>query len=102
MWNILVFAVIGLFTGASARMLYPRREAMHILGTLVLGAIGAVIGGMISWGSWPEVENQFQSGNLIVSVVGATVAIIIGACIIYGEVSLEAGTPHDIQRETAE
>jgi hypothetical protein len=32
MWNLPVFAVIGLLTGAAARLLYPGRRSTHILG----------------------------------------------------------------------
>jgi uncharacterized membrane protein YeaQ/YmgE (transglycosylase-associated protein family) len=56
MWNIVVFAAIGLLAGGAARTLYPGRQLTKILGTMVLGALGGVIGGMISWGSWSEVE----------------------------------------------
>ena len=45
MWNLLVFAVIGLLTGAAARLLYPGRRSTHILGTMLIGIIGAVAGG---------------------------------------------------------
>jgi uncharacterized membrane protein YeaQ/YmgE (transglycosylase-associated protein family) len=83
MMNLIVFAVIGLLAGASARMLYPRRQPMHILGTMALGAIGGVLGGVISWSNWPEVENQFQAGNLVVSILGALVVITVGASVSY-------------------
>jgi uncharacterized membrane protein YeaQ/YmgE (transglycosylase-associated protein family) len=83
MLNLVVFAVIGLLAGASARMLYPRRQPSHILGTMAMGVIGGVLGGVISWANWPEVENQFQAGNLIVSVLGALAVITIGASISY-------------------
>jgi uncharacterized membrane protein YeaQ/YmgE (transglycosylase-associated protein family) len=39
MWNFLVFALIGLLAGTAARMLYPGRQGMRILGTMVLGII---------------------------------------------------------------
>jgi len=68
MENSLVFAVIGLLTGAAARLLYPGRRSMHILGTMLIGIIGAVGGGMVSWSWWPAVEGTFHTGNLIMSV----------------------------------
>ncbi len=83
MWNLVVFAVIGLLAGAGARLLYPGRQPFRVLGTLALGALGGVVGGMISWANWPDVDNQFQSGNLIVSVLGALAAIAVGAAISY-------------------
>ena len=83
MSNLVVFAALGLFVGAAARILYPRRQPSHILGTMALGVIGGILGGVASWAGWPEVENQFQSANLIISVVGAMAAITIGATIIY-------------------
>jgi uncharacterized membrane protein YeaQ/YmgE (transglycosylase-associated protein family) len=83
MWNLVVFAVIGLLAGAAARMFYPGRHFIRALGTLMLGALGGVIGGLISWGTWPEVDSQFQTGNLIGSVIGAFVAIVVGAGVSY-------------------
>ncbi len=83
MWNLLVFATIGLIIGAAARLAYPNRQGMHILGTLVLGAAGGLVGGMISWIYWPDVEGQFQTGNLILSAIGAVVAIQVWAAVSY-------------------
>jgi uncharacterized membrane protein YeaQ/YmgE (transglycosylase-associated protein family) len=83
MRNLVVFAVIGLLAGAAARMLFPGRQPMRILSTLALGAIGGLIGGMISWSGWPEVDNQFQAGNLIVSILGAFAAILAWQILSY-------------------
>lgn len=83
MKNIIVFAVIGLLAGGAARLLYPRRQPWRVLGTLTLGAAGSIIGGVISWAAWPEVDNQFQSGNLVVSAVGALLALAFGAALSY-------------------
>lgn len=83
MWNLLVFAVIGLFAGAAVRLLYPGRQPMQILGTLVLGMAGALAGGMISWMNWPEVDGQFQTGNLSMSILGALIVIGVGAGVGY-------------------
>jgi uncharacterized membrane protein YeaQ/YmgE (transglycosylase-associated protein family) len=83
MWNLLVFAVIGLLTGAAARMLYPGRRSTHILGTVLLGIIGAAVGGMISWIWWPAVDGEFHTGNLILSVLGAAIVIALWAGVAY-------------------
>jgi uncharacterized membrane protein YeaQ/YmgE (transglycosylase-associated protein family) len=83
MWNLIVFALIGLFVGTAARMLYPGRQPMGILGTIVLGIIGALVGGMISYVYWPAVDNQFHSGNLLVSLLGAMVVIAFSAGVAY-------------------
>lgn len=83
MWNLLIFALLGLLVGAGARLLYPGRQPVRILGTLVLGAIGAVVGGLISWSQWPAVDDQFHSGNLILSFLGATIAIAACAGLAY-------------------
>jgi uncharacterized membrane protein YeaQ/YmgE (transglycosylase-associated protein family) len=56
---------------------------MHILGTMLVGIVGAVIGGMISWIWWPAVDGEFHTGNLILSVLGAMTAIVLWAGIAY-------------------
>ncbi len=83
MWNLLVFAVIGLLTGAAARLLYPGRQSTHILGTMLIGIIGAVVAGMISWIWWPTVEGEFHTGNLIFSALGAITVIATWAGVAY-------------------
>ena len=49
MGNGFLFALTGLLTGTAARLFYPNRRLMPTLGTLALGAIGGMVGGMISW-----------------------------------------------------
>jgi len=83
MWNLLVFAVIGMFAGAAARLLYPGRRPTRIAGTMLIGLIGAVCGGMISWSRWPNVDGEFHSGNLIMSIVGSMIAIALWAGVAY-------------------
>ncbi len=83
MWNVLVFAVIGLLAGSAVRVLYRDRQPQRILGTLVLGMVGALAGGLFSWIYWPAVDGQFQSGNLILSVLGALIVIVFWAVVAY-------------------
>lgn len=85
MENLVIFALIGLLAGTAGRLFYPGRQPMRIMGTLVLGSVGALAGGMISWFYWPMVEGQFQTGNLVMSVVGAMIAIVLGAGALPGK-----------------
>lgn len=71
MENLLEFALIGLLAGTAARMFYAERQPTRIMGTLVLGMVGALGGGMISWIYWPTVDHPFHSGNLLPSILGA-------------------------------
>jgi uncharacterized membrane protein YeaQ/YmgE (transglycosylase-associated protein family) len=83
MWNTIVFAVLGLVTGAAARIFFPGRRVVRSLGTMILGMIGAVGGGMISWIWWPLVDGEFHSGNLVLSILGAMIVIALGAVAAY-------------------
>jgi uncharacterized membrane protein YeaQ/YmgE (transglycosylase-associated protein family) len=83
MWSLLVFASIGVITGAAARMLYPGRQPARILGTVLLGALGAAGGGLLSWAYWPSVDDTFHSGNLLLSFLGAVLVIVLSAGVAY-------------------
>lgn len=83
MWNVLVFALIGLLAGSAARVFYPGRQPTRILGTILLGMAGALAGGMLSWIYWAPVDGQFQSGNLVLSILGAMIAIMGWAGVAY-------------------
>jgi uncharacterized membrane protein YeaQ/YmgE (transglycosylase-associated protein family) len=83
MSDLIVFAVIGLLAGAGARLWYPGREPVKVLGTLLLGMVGAVLGGLVSWALWPAVEGQLHYGALLTSLVGAGVVLVLWACVAY-------------------
>jgi uncharacterized membrane protein YeaQ/YmgE (transglycosylase-associated protein family) len=80
---LFVFAVIGLLVGSAARLFYPGRQPLHILGTLFLGTLGALAGGMLSWHYWPILEDQFDPGNLLLATLGAVLAIALWAAVAY-------------------
>jgi len=82
-WNLVVFALIGLFAGAAARLFYPNRAPMKSLGTVVLGMTGATLGGMLSWSIWQGVEGNIHFGALLFSLVGAILALLIWPGVTY-------------------
>jgi uncharacterized membrane protein YeaQ/YmgE (transglycosylase-associated protein family) len=75
LWNCVVFALIGVLAGGAARVFYPGREPIKILATMLLGMVGSLLGGLLSWVYWPAVEDHFASGALLLSLLGAMVAI---------------------------
>ncbi len=51
--QILGLVAVGLVIGALARLLQPGRQRMSILATMLLGVVGAVLGGLIA--DWLDV-----------------------------------------------
>ncbi|MBC7823192.1 MAG: GlsB/YeaQ/YmgE family stress response membrane protein, partial [Candidatus Parcubacteria bacterium] len=45
--NIIAWVVLGLIAGAIAKAIYPGDQGGGILGTIVLGIIGAFVGGSL-------------------------------------------------------
>jgi uncharacterized membrane protein YeaQ/YmgE (transglycosylase-associated protein family) len=91
MLDLSVFALIGLLTGAAARLWYPGREPLKVLGTLLLGMAGSLAGGMVSWAFWPAVEGQLASGALLTSFLGAVLVLVASAFVVYGR---RVSAPH--------
>ena len=46
--SILGYIVVGLVVGLLARLLVPGRDPIGLLGTLVIGVVGAVLGGWLA------------------------------------------------------
>jgi uncharacterized membrane protein YeaQ/YmgE (transglycosylase-associated protein family) len=46
--SILSFILVGLIVGLLARLLVPGRDRVGLLGTLVIGGVGAVLGGWLA------------------------------------------------------
>ena len=77
--TIISWAVFGLVIGLVARFLYPGRQPMSLLMTMLLGIAGSLLGGFISWGVGfhPE-EGPFRGAGWIMSIVGAILVVWIG------------------------
>ena len=84
--NILGWVVLGLVAGALAKLIYPGTQGGGIIATMVLGIVGAFIGGglytLITTGKFALASiSAATSGafftSLIFAVLGSMVAIFI-------------------------
>jgi uncharacterized membrane protein YeaQ/YmgE (transglycosylase-associated protein family) len=54
--SILGYVVVGLIVGVLARLLVPGRDPMGFFATLVIGILGAVLGGWLAGAFFAETE----------------------------------------------
>lgn len=75
MFNIIGLLVVGLIIGAIARLIKPGRQALGILGTMLLGVAGALIGGLIA--------SYFGTGGIFeLNVIGFIIAVVAAFLLI--------------------
>lgn len=80
MVNLIAWIVLGLIAGAIAKALYPGHQGGGILGTIILGIIGAFLGGsiytLVTTGTLALVgTNAISIPSIIIAIIGALVAI---------------------------
>jgi uncharacterized membrane protein YeaQ/YmgE (transglycosylase-associated protein family) len=79
--NILAWVVLGLLAGAIAKAIYPGYQGGGILSTILLGIVGAFLGGtlmtLLQTGKLQLVATAFSLPGLLVAVLGALLAIWI-------------------------
>ena len=78
--HIIGFLIFGLTVGLLARAIYPGRQAMGWLSTIILGMVGSLVGGLIGhalWGGSSAADGSwgFTPGGLISSIVGAIIVL---------------------------
>ena len=71
--SILGYVLIGLVVGLLARLLVPGRTSIGVFGTIVIGVIGAVIGGWLAG----EVFKETKGVDWIASVLVAVVLVLL-------------------------
>ena len=52
MMSFIWWLIIGLIAGALARLIMPGKDAMGIIATILLGIVGSIVGGLVSWAIW--------------------------------------------------
>ncbi|MFE1743627.1 GlsB/YeaQ/YmgE family stress response membrane protein [Coleofasciculus sp. H7-2] len=79
--NIIAWIVLGLIAGAIAKAIYPGHQGGGILGTLVLGVIGAFVGGtlgtFLQTGTLQLTAASLSIPGIIVAVLGAIIAVFL-------------------------
>lgn len=75
--GILAWIVLGLLAGAIARAIYPGRQGLGILGTMVLGIVGAVVGGFVANIFVPGAAAGLTIPGVIVAVLGAIITLFV-------------------------
>lgn len=79
--NIIAWIVLGLLAGAIAKAIYPGHQGGGILATILLGIVGAFLGGtlysLLTTGSLQLVAAGLSLPGLIVAIIGAMVAIFL-------------------------
>lgn len=86
--NIIAWIVLGLIAGAIGKAIYPGRQGGGILSTMILGIIGAFVGGsivsLLQTGTIQLTAATLSIPGLIVAIIGAMVAIFIWGLITRG------------------
>jgi uncharacterized membrane protein YeaQ/YmgE (transglycosylase-associated protein family) len=78
--TLLSWMLCGLIVGLIARLLVPGRQNMGLLLTMVLGIVGAVVGGFLYWLVQGAPSEPFSlSGNAwhgwVVAILGAVLVL---------------------------
>jgi uncharacterized membrane protein YeaQ/YmgE (transglycosylase-associated protein family) len=71
--SILGYILIGLVVGLVARFIVPGRDPIGLLGTLLVGVVGAVIGGWLAG----EVFAETSGVDWIASILVAAVLVLL-------------------------
>lgn len=70
--GIISFLLLGLIAGAIAKKIYSGPAPGGLLGTLAVGAIGALVGGVVaSAAGLGGLDSFFSLGSWVIAIVGA-------------------------------
>ena len=76
--GILSWIILGLVAGAIAKAIHPGRDPQGCIVTMIIGIVGAILGGFIAtnllgWGT----VNGFNLYSILVATGGAVLALAI-------------------------
>jgi uncharacterized membrane protein YeaQ/YmgE (transglycosylase-associated protein family) len=78
--EIIYFILIGLVIGILARLLMPGRDPIGIIGTILVGIVGAIVGGYL----WRAIFGQTEGVEWIGSIIVAMALLWIYRKVTYG------------------
>ena len=79
--NLIAWIVLGLIAGAIAKYVDPAARGSGILGTILLGIIGAFVGGtlatLVTTGQLALTAPVLSIPGILIAVLGAIIAVFI-------------------------
>ena len=84
--DILLWIVFGLVVGIVAKLIMPGRDPGGIIVTIVLGVVGAMLGGWI--GRVMGLYREGEAAGFIMAVVGAVVVLGLYRLVMPGRTRL--------------
>ena len=78
----LSWIVLGLLAGTLAKFLVPGRDPSGCVVTIVLGILGALIGGLLgTWLGWGRVGGDLELRSIAIATFGAILVLLAGRLI---------------------
>ncbi|SPJ34412.1 GlsB/YeaQ/YmgE family stress response membrane protein [Kushneria phyllosphaerae] len=75
--GIIAWIIFGLIAGAIAKFLMPGKDPGGFIITIIIGILGAVVGGWIGTALGFGSVDGFNFGSFVVAVVGALVLLFL-------------------------
>lgn len=73
--GIIAWIIFGLIAGAIAKLIMPGKDPGGFIVTIILGILGAVVGGWIGTALGFGDVSGFNFGSFVVAVIGAIVLL---------------------------
>ncbi len=77
--GIIAFLILGLLAGLIARAIFPGRQPGGIIVTMIVGVVGALLGGFLAawlFGADP-MDEFFDVSTWITAIVGSLVVLLV-------------------------
>jgi uncharacterized membrane protein YeaQ/YmgE (transglycosylase-associated protein family) len=73
--EILSWLIFGLIAGAVAKLIVPGDEPEEAINTLIIGVVGAVIGGFVAMQLEYDDTTDFGFRSFVISIIGGLVLL---------------------------
>ena len=83
--GILTWIIFGLIAGALAKFLFPGKDPGGCFVTIIIGIVGAMVGGFIATGLGYGDISGFNLYSLMVAILGSMVVLAIYRVLIGGK-----------------
>src|SRR5690606_6813074 len=81
--GIIGWIVLGLIAGAIAKAIMPGDDPGGILGTMVIGILGAIVGGLIASAlDIGDLDEFFDVGTWVIAILGSLLLLAIYRAVV--------------------